>query len=601
MMHMGPGGPSAVPMNPHPGMHPGMMDQSIMGHPGMHPSMYMGSGSQQGMRMMPPHPGMQQHPMSSSRAPMGAPAPNAQMMPQGYHSMPPHMMSNQYPNQQPQTTMANNIMAQPQSMPGQQLQKPQQPQHQQPHQQQQQTQPSLQISPQQQGYDQVRSAEEKMARGPTSEPLFSTLSPSGLSSQSVLKDDLAAEISRLTETNDNQVKKSISLVDFRFISRCSKIFIEYFQDTSSLLESPVSSQPVPISDALTQPDRDTMVVTPKLEEDEYKSEYRDTAPSETDQAKCDVSEPSSSNIKPEEPSSTTSPKSSSQSETEPHEKPDSSGVDAVNISASEKNIENDGDFVKNCENDDSLKSVMEKSSLPVASAQDQNQEPPPNHMSPAPVPVTTSNSQPQGMPPPLPPLNSNYPMGPGYGPRMPPHPGMSMPPGPFGPQTPNMTMTPNGPMPSRPDGHMIPDPHMMRMPVHPMDGPMGMMRPGMGPMPMHPGMRMPMGPQGMMRPPHPIQMEIQHIHQQLNHLFSQPQNSQVQQQVLPLKLKANNDDVDCSFFVRFRLKTCRDGFIRCNNSCRPFPQAVNGGLVQWDPVCHLVGLECLIHLTEYHQ
>jgi len=272
-----------------------------------------------------------------------------------------------------------------------------------------------------------------------------------------------------------------------------------------------------------------MVVTPKLEEDEYKSEYRDTAPSEADKIKCDVSEPSSSNIKPEEPSSTTSPKSSLHNDTESQEKPDSS-VDAENTSASEKKLISDGDVVKNCDQNDSAKSVMEKSSLTVTSAQDQIKELPPNHLSVAPVPVTTS-SQPQGMPPPMTPLNSSYPMGPGYGPRMPPHPVMGMPPGPYGPQPPNMTMTPNGPMPSRPDGHMGPDPHMMRMPGHPMDGPMGMMRPGMGPMPMHPGMRMPMGPQGMMRPPHPIQMEIQHIHQQLNHLFSQPQNSQVQQQV----------------------------------------------------------------------
>jgi hypothetical protein len=55
----------------------------------------------------------------------------------------------------------------------------------------------------------------------------------------------------------------------------------------------------------------------------------------------------------------------------------------------------------------------------------------------------------------------------------------------------------------------------------------GMMRPGMPPM--HPGMRMPMGPQGMM--PHPIQMEMQRLHQQLNHLYAQPPNPQIQAQV----------------------------------------------------------------------
>ena len=124
-------------------------------------------------------------------------------------------------------------------------------------------------------------------------------------------------------------------------------------------------------------------------------------------------------------------------------------------------------------------------------------------------------------------------MGGSYGQRI--HPGMQMPGGPYGPR--GMSMGPNGPMMNmRPDGPMGPDGHMMRMPNqmgHPMDGPMGMspgmMRPGMGPM--HPGMRMPMGPQGMMGAPHPIQMEIQHIHQQLNHLYNQPQNPQLQQQV----------------------------------------------------------------------
>jgi hypothetical protein len=32
-------------------------------------------------------------------------------------------------------------------------------------------------------------------------------------------------------------------------------------------------------------------------------------------------------------------------------------------------------------------------------------------------------------------------------------------------------------------------------------------------------------------PPHHLQMEMQHIHQQLNHLYNQPQNPQIQQQV----------------------------------------------------------------------
>ena len=185
----------------------------------------------------------------------------------------------------------------------------------------------------------------------------------------------------------------------------------------------------------------------------------------------------------------------------------------------------------------------------------------PPHMGPS------SGPMPPGMMPQMPPNtmagNSYPPMGGNYGPRMPMHPGMPMP-GPYGPQ--GMPMGPNGPMmpmrpdgsmmPMRPDGPMGPEGHMMRMPNqmgHPMDGPMGMnpgmMRPGM---PMHPGMRMPMGPQGMMRQPHPIQMEMQHIHQQLNHLYNQPQNPQLQQQVS--FLSTNN-------LTLYFVKKIRDGFV----------------------------------------
>ena len=52
----------------------------------------------------------------------------------------------------------------------------------------------------------------------------------------------------------------------------------------------------------------------------------------------------------------------------------------------------------------------------------------------------------------------------------------------------------------------------------------------MGPMGPHGPMR-PMGPPGMMPPPHPIQMEMHNIRGQLNHLYSQPPNPQIQQQV----------------------------------------------------------------------
>jgi hypothetical protein len=75
-----------------------------------------------------------------------------------------------------------------------------------------------------------------------------------------------------------------------------------------------------------------------------------------------------------------------------------------------------------------------------------------------------------------------------------------------------------------PDGHMMMPPHSMGQ-----NGPMHPPPPHMAGMPMG---HAPNGP-GMMPPPppHHIHMEMQHIHQQLNHLFNQPQNPQIQQQV----------------------------------------------------------------------
>ena len=133
-------------------------------------------------------------------------------------------------------------------------------------------------------------------------------------------------------------------------------------------------------------------------------------------------------------------------------------------------------------------------------------------------------------------MDPNNPMGPMAGPMRPGHPG------PMGMNDPRMRM-PHGPMQTGPDGS--------RMQMPPQMGPQGMMqRPGMPPGPMnYPGpMRMPMpgGPGGPMPggpappqgpgmmppgPPHHVQMEMQHISQQLNHLYNQPQNPQIQQQV----------------------------------------------------------------------
>ena len=197
-----------------------------------------------------------------------------------------------------------------------------------------------------------------------------------------------------------------------------------------------------------------------------------------------------------------------------------------------------------------------------------------NHM----VPNVHTNSMPG--------TTGNYPMGPpsnmdpNYGQRMPMNrgmqPGMQQQP-PYGP--PNMSMDPNvpmgsmvggirpgppgpmgmndprmrmghGPMQTGPDGSRMPMPPQMghpdgsRMPMPPQMGQQGMMqRPGMPqmnypgpmrmPMPSGPGGQVPPQGPGMMPPgpPHHVQMEIQHISQQLNHLYQQPQNPQVQQQV----------------------------------------------------------------------
>ena len=203
---------------------------------------------------------------------------------------------------------------------------------------------------------------------------------------------------------------------------------------------------------------------------------------------------------------------------------------------------------------------------------------PPNPMPQSQIPP--SNMPNNHMPPNMhnngmPGAPGNYPMGPpnnmdpNFGPRMPMNrgmqPGMQQPP--YGP--PNMPMDPNNPMGSMPGamrpghpgqmgmndarmrmpmpghGPMPTGPDGSRMPMPPQMGPQGMMqRPGMPPM-NYPGpMRMPMpgGPGGPaqsqgpgMMPPAPpphVQMEIQHLSQQLNHLYNQPQNPQISQQVL---------------------------------------------------------------------
>ena len=209
----------------------------------------------------------------------------------------------------------------------------------------------------------------------------------------------------------------------------------------------------------------------------------------------------------------------------------------------------------------------------------------------------------------------NYPMHGPYGPRM--HPGMHPygprgpmpPPGSVGPdgrpvrpemgvrmpdgspmrpqmvRMPDGSMRPMGPMDSRmmgPRGPMDPrmmgpgHPEMVRMPdgsmrpMGPMDsrmmGPRGPMDPRvMGPRgPMDPRM---MGPRGPMPPPHPIQMEMQHIHQQLNHLHSQnPQeNPQIQEQVCILASLQNSRLVRNQDFFFTELYEYTDDYKYYNN------------------------------------
>ena len=299
------------------------------------------------------------------------------------------------------------------------------------------------------------------------------------------------------------------------------------------------------------------MVTPKLDEGEYKSEYRDEPVEKSVRpAEGNVNaEPSSSNIKPEEPSSTTSPSvqlCDTAIDSEHQNKPDSATSNSDAVKTNDNSVTSEPVKQQSVMDPATSSSASHPptSSVVTASPHHSESSNAPSNAKPGQMPPSVTPGGPPGMPPGMPP--SHQMPGSGYqgsfGPRMPMHPGMQMPPGPYGPQGmppmgpngpigPVGPMGPNGPMmPMRPEGPIGPDGHMMRMPGpigHPMDGQMGMnhgiMRPGMPPM--HPGMRMPMGPQGMMPPPHPIQMEMQHLHQQLNHLYNQPQNPQIQQQV----------------------------------------------------------------------
>jgi hypothetical protein len=216
--------------------------------------MYMGpGGGQQGMRMMSPHPGMQQqqqqHPMAGARTPMGpqVPGANPQMLQQGYHNMPSHMMgSNQYGGQpQQQQQQQQNPNMSPGMMNQQKVPLQQQQQH-------------MSAQQQQQGYEQVKLAEQKMARGVTEQAAYpAQQANSGLPTTTLPKDDSTKDIS----SSDLSHKDA---------------------------EGDKKSSTVPMTEVSTpQPDRDTLVVTPKLDEGEYKSDYRDEPQADSVTNKCD--------------------------------------------------------------------------------------------------------------------------------------------------------------------------------------------------------------------------------------------------------------------------------------------------------------------------
>ena len=192
--------------------------------------------------------------MAGARTPMGpqVPGANPQMLQQqGYHNMPSHMMgANQYGGQ-PQQQLQQQNPNMPPGMMNQQKVSLQQQQQQQQH---------MSAQQQQQGYEQVKLAEQKMARGVTEQTAYQAAQQgvvSGLPTTTLPKDDSTKDIS----SSDISPKE---------------------------MEGEKKSSAVPMTEvSAPQPDRDTLVVTPKLDEGEYKSDYRDDPQTESVTSKCD--------------------------------------------------------------------------------------------------------------------------------------------------------------------------------------------------------------------------------------------------------------------------------------------------------------------------
>uniref|UniRef100_A0A0K2SWV2 Chromodomain-helicase-DNA-binding protein 7 n=1 Tax=Lepeophtheirus salmonis TaxID=72036 RepID=A0A0K2SWV2_LEPSM len=266
-------GPMGGPRSMHPGM---MMDRQHMGmrHPGMygsHPGMGGQPSQVMGMQQaggMMPHPGI----------PRGmSPHPGSHMLhtPQSYQNMQQPQMPNQYqgmssnpvssqipPHQQMSQNMGGGA-----SQPPPPQQQPPQPSPQQPPPQQQPQQPP----PQQQ-------------QQPSSQPCVSQSQyPTGMPMTQAQQQDTSNSINSQSvpssqntigqiksPTRSNVIHQSPPSVPSESTVIGSATVLDQDDKSSSLISKPE------INDQISQPDRDTSVVTPKLcEEGEYKSDHKD--------------------------------------------------------------------------------------------------------------------------------------------------------------------------------------------------------------------------------------------------------------------------------------------------------------------------------------
>nr|XP_040572938.1 uncharacterized protein LOC121121997 isoform X2 [Lepeophtheirus salmonis] len=268
-------GPMGGPRSMHPGM---MMDRQHMGmrHPGMygsHPGMGGQPSQVMGMQQaggMMPHPGI----------PRGmSPHPGSHMLhtPQSYQNMQQPQMPNQYqgmssnpvssqipPHQQMSQNMGGGAsqppppqQQPPQPSPQQQQPPPQQQPQQPPPQQQQQpsSQPCVSQSQYPTGMPMTQAQQQD-----TSNSINSQSVPSSQNSIGQIK----------SPTRSNVIHQSPPSVPSESTVIGSATVLDQDDKSSSLISKPE------INDQISQPDRDTSVVTPKLcEEGEYKSDHKD--------------------------------------------------------------------------------------------------------------------------------------------------------------------------------------------------------------------------------------------------------------------------------------------------------------------------------------